>query len=149
MRILIALVVAVLASPAIAQSLYVENKFTVVANQPWTDTGIIITGDTQVYITATGFAEWSPGRAVSPLGDPSLYLNHVKSNLILPGAPQFSLLCRVGKGPIFYVGTGISGRLNPAYPGRIRCTMNESTGAGAYTDNSGGFQVTILSAAAS
>lgn len=37
-------------------------------------------------------------------------------------------------------------RLNPEFPGRLRYTMNESTGAGAYTDNSGGFTVTILHA---
>jgi hypothetical protein len=105
------------------------------------DTGLVLTGGGSVTVTATGavcpFGDI--GFCVGPDGDSRPDTTHSSSGgYVLPGAPAWALVGRVGSGPWVVIG---SGPTTLAGSGSVVLAANDDQ----FGDNTGGFSVTLTS----
>jgi PA-IL-like protein len=123
---------AVAAGPA-TSTVYVVGSLTV----PGVDTGLVLKKGHSVTATATGaVCPHDPSSCVGPDGDPSFGTQN--GPWVLPAAPAWGLVARVGTGPWVQVG---SGPTTLAGSGDLVFAMNDQYGA--FGDNSGSFTVTV------
>jgi hypothetical protein len=115
----------------------------VVANQPWTDTGITVQRGERVTFHATGVIEYSHNTApAGPDGDASFTGRH--NRYPVANMPVGGLIGRVGNGTPFPVGSNTQPVVMPA-AGRLYLGINDDNLA----DNRGDFAVTITPSASS
>ena len=129
---------AIAAGPTTVSSTYTVGSLTV----PGVDTGLVLRTGQSVTVTATGsVCPHDLAFCVGPDGDPSIDTTHSEyGGWVLPGAPAYGLVGRVGDGPWVQVGSGpttLSGS------GDLVFAVNDEYGA--FGDNSGSFTVTISS----
>jgi eukaryotic-like serine/threonine-protein kinase len=112
------------------------------ANRPWTDTGINLTVNESVTISASGtivtsFVDTTPR---TPSGVPwNTCYPGTHLPFTAPGLPCASLIARIGQnGQIFEIGTGI--QLVVTTPGRLYLGVNDNQ----YADNSGSWSATVV-----
>lgn len=88
--------------------------------QQWTDTGVTLSSGDRAVITAAGLLTGPAGQAMTPAGDPSCTPSagypDQSAAFPAPDLPCWSLVGRIGTGPVFEVGTaaqvtGTAGRL--------------------------------------
>jgi hypothetical protein len=133
-------VALVLAAQATAGGRTVSKAFTVeVLAVPGASTGIMVTDGLVVTVTATGAA--CPfgvgGYCVGPDGNASQdTTTSPYDGWVLPGAPAWGLVGRVGSGPWVQVG---SGPTTLTGTGVLQFAMNDDL----FVDNAGGFAVTV------
>jgi len=106
-------------------------------NEPGLNTGLVLTNGS-VTVTATGMVcAHLNTLCAGPGGDPSFDTNQTGfGGFVLPGAPAFGLIGRVGSGPWMQVGTGpttLSGQ------GELVFAVNDLHEL--FDDNTGGFTV--------
>ena len=132
----IALVVA--AQAAAGGPTTVSNVYTVgSAGVPGVDTGLVLTAGMEVTVTAGGsVCPFGSGACNGPVGVSS-WNTSVSSygGFVLPGAPAWGLVGKVGDGPWAHVGAGatLSGT------GRLVFAVNDDL----FVDNRGSFTVTV------
>ena len=101
------------------------------------DTGLVLTGGMSVTATAAGAVCAGNGLCPGPNGDASYYTaNSSYGGFVLPGAPAWGLVGRVGNGPWVQVGSGpttLSGT------GTLVFSANDDY----FWDNGGSFTVTV------
>ena len=103
---------------------------------PGGTTDIVLTSGKSVTVTATGSVCPGTGFCVSPDGYASDTTHSVYGGFVLPGAPAFGLVARVGTGPWVQVGSGpttLSGS------GALVFAVNDDL----FSDNVGGFTATV------
>jgi hypothetical protein len=133
-----AMVVLALAAQSTAAT--VSTDYTVGSTAvPGVDTGLVLDGD-GVTVTATGSVCPSNNLAcVGPDGNPAIDTTQSSfGGFLLPGAPAWGLVGRVGSGPWVHVGSGptaLSGT------GALQFAVNDDL----YSDNRGSFLVTVVS----
>jgi hypothetical protein len=104
---------------------------------PGLNTGLVLKRGHPVTVTATGSVCPNTGYCVDP--DGTSVVNTRQSSFggfLLPGAPAYGLVGRVGSGPWVQVGNGPT-RLSGT--GTLVFAVNDD----AFDDNSGGFMVTV------
>src|SRR4051812_42869522 len=117
---------------------------TVPATQAWTDTGVDVAGAVSLKASGTiqvGGPEPNLGPAGSTTGcvaGPGAFSGSWVAN----GFPCWSLIARVGNGPAFYVGDGVTLTV-PS--GRLLLGVDDETAA--FGDNSGSWTVQVSSSA--
>lgn len=123
------------AGPATVSNTYTVGALTV----PGVDTGLVLESGQSVTVTATG-AVCPFGNSivcVGPDGEPSIDTTQsAYGGFVLPGAPAWGLVGRVGNGPWVQVGSGpttLSGS------GVLEFAVNDDL----FTDNTGSFTVTV------
>jgi hypothetical protein len=106
---------------------------------PGVDTGIHLARGEVAVINATGTANCLEGTAtctnLGPNGGEPL---NVSTPFLDPNAPAYSLVGEVGRRPLTFIGAGPTAVRGP---GELRLGYNDQIGS--YSDNSGGFTVTI------
>jgi hypothetical protein len=112
---------------------------------PGVDTGIKLAAGEVAVITATGTATCRTGHPTVPCGhlgpNGSGSATGAAPAFLDPNAPAYSLVGEVGSGPLTFVGVGAT---TVQGPGELRLGYNDQLGD--YSDNGGGFSVTILRA---
>jgi hypothetical protein len=111
------------------------------SDMPGVDTGIDLAPGEGATITATGTASClaSLPDASCDLGpDGSVPAPAISPPFMAPGIAAYSLDGEVGSGPLTFIGTG---PVTVQGPGELRLGYNDEIGA--YSDNGGGFTVTI------
>jgi hypothetical protein len=113
-----------------------EKQVMVVANVPWTDTGIDINGGQTIYFESIGEIRWGPNRRAGPSGEPNSPNNPARP---MPNRPGAALIGRVGSSTdYFYVGDDRGGiRMRGA--GRLFLGINDDN----LQDNTGYFRVIV------
>ena len=107
-------------------------------DEPGLSTGLVLKKGQPVTVTATGVvcANFND-LCVGPDGDPSVDTTQSGfGGFVLPGAPAWALVGRVGSGPWVQVGSGpttLSGK------GKLVFAVNDNF----FGDNTGGFMVTV------
>lgn len=132
-------VALVLAAQATAGGRTVSKTYSVgVLSVPGADTGFMVTDGMQVTVTATGEAcPFGGSYCVSADGNPAQDTTQSGfGGFVLPGAPAWGLVARVGNGPWVQVG---SGPTTLTGSGVLQFAMNDDL----FGDNVGGFQVTV------
>jgi hypothetical protein len=109
------------------------------SGMPGVDTGIHLARSEVAVINATGTADCLEGTAtctnLGPNGGQPL---NVSTPFFDQNAPAYSLVGEAGSGPLTFVGAGPT---TVRGPGELRLGYNDQIGS--YSDNSGGFTVTI------
>jgi hypothetical protein len=104
---------------------------------PGVDTGLVLTGGMEVTVTAGGsVCPFGFGACNGPGGVASWNTNQSSyGGFVLPGAPAWGLVGRIGDGPWIHVGSGstLSGT------GRLVFAVNDDL----FADNRGSFTVTV------
>ena len=124
------------ATPQQTTSVYVVGSLTV----PGVDTGLVLRKGHPVTVSATGTV--CPGTGFCTTPDGTWVVDTTESpydGYVLPGAPAYGLVARVGTGPWVQVGTGpvqIKGK------GDLVFAFNDDK----FPDNTGSFTVTVTSA---
>ena len=124
------------ATPQQTTSVYVVGSLTV----PGVDTGLVLKKGHPVTVSATGTV--CPGTGFCTTPDGTWVVDTTESpydGYVLPGAPAYGLVARVGTGPWVQVGTGpvqIKGK------GDLVFAFNDDK----FPDNTGSFTVTVTSA---
>jgi hypothetical protein len=116
-----------------------SEQLVVPGNQPWTDTGLTVAPGTVINISALGEINVYGGRAdwyKTPAGGPNCIASPTTSvgQWIGMGLPCWSLIARIGQGPAFEVGTGIT--YTASSSGRLYLGVNDESLA-SFNDNSG------------
>lgn len=120
-----------------------EYSFDVQPQLEWQNTGVYVEQGTSISFTATGsFSDhhgthWYPPDgtcAVEP--DSSICL--APDGWLLPGISKYSLVCKIGSGPGFFVGS--SNSITTQNGGDIHFAINDNY----YPDNIGGFTVVYV-----
>jgi len=122
------------ATPTQTSTDYVVGSLTV----PGVDTGLVLKKGHRVTVTATGSVCQGTGYCTTPDGTSLVDTRNspYPAGFVLPGAPAYGLVARVGTGRVMQVGTG---------PTRIRGTgdlvfaFNDDW----FPDNAGTFTVTV------
>ena len=123
----------------------VSSTYTVGASSlPGVNTGLVLQNGQSVSVTATGsVCPFGGGFCVGPDGDPSVDTTQsLYGGFVLPGAPAWGLVGRVGSGPWMQVGSGpttVSGT------GVLEFAVNDDL----FIDNTGSFTVTVTSSSGS
>lgn len=121
------------ASSAPLSSVYSVGSLSV----PGVDTGLVLKGGRYVTATATGTVCPGTGYCVDPDGYPSVDTTHSGyGGFVLPGAPAYGLVGRVGTGPWVQVGSGPT-KLSGS--GDLVFAVNDDW----FPDNTGTFTVTV------
>jgi PA-IL-like protein len=110
---------------------------TVLGTQPWIDTGVDLAQGTVISINASGtvkIAGSGPGK--SPAGNSTCTADQ---SFIAPGLACWSLIGRIGNGPLFAVGTGAT--ITAINPGVLWLGINDQ--AGSFGDNPGTWAASI------
>ena len=134
----VATIVLVLAAQGTAAGSATTSEYTVgVLTVPGVDTGLVLKKGHSVTVTATGTVCIGTGTCVGPDGTSSVDTTHSSlGSFVLPGAPAYGLVGRVGTGPWVQVGSGptqLSGS------GDLVFAVNDDW----YPDNTGSFRVTV------
>ena len=130
-----ALVVA--AQVGAASQITTTNSYTVGSRDvPGATTDIVLTRGKSVTVTATGTVCPGTGFCVSPDGYPSDTVRSTIGSFVLPGAPAFGLVARVGTGPWVQVG---SGPTTLTGSGVLVFAVNDDL----FVDNAGSFTATV------
>jgi len=135
----VATIVLALASQSSAAGGLTSSDYTVASttDEPGLNTGLILKKGRSVTVTAIGSVCPNTGYCVGP--DGTSLVNTTQSSyggFVLPGAPAYGLVGRVGTGPWVQVGSGpttLSGT------GALVFAVNDDY----FGDNSGGFMVTV------
>jgi hypothetical protein len=140
LTLVVAVVGLVLATQGLAAGLStVTNVYTVgVKTVPGIDTGLVLQNGQSVTVTATGTAcPYGTLYCVGPDGNPAVDTTQSSyGGFVLPGAPAWGLVGRVGSGLWVQVGSGpttLSGT------GDLVFAMNDDW----FSDNTGSFTVTV------
>ena len=106
---------------------------TINANQLFAPTGLQVISGQTIQLSATGTIQTEvSGAAISPQGIATV----AAAGAVLPGAPRYALVCRVGSGTPFLVGSGSVRSM--AESGELICAVNEDgEQASFFTNNSG------------
>jgi hypothetical protein len=113
-----------------------EKQVMVVANVPWTDTGIDLRAGQNVYFEASGEIRWGPNRRARPNGEQNSPNNPARP---MPNRPGASLIGRTGDGnDYFFIGDDRSGA-RVRSPGRLFLGINDDV----LQDNTGYFTVVV------
>jgi hypothetical protein len=113
-----------------------EKRVMVVANSPWTDTGIDLSSGQGVYFEASGEIVWGPNRRARPDGEPNSPNNKARP---IPNRAGGSLIGRVGNpSDPFFVGSD-RGVFRVRGSGRLFLGINDDY----LQDNSGYFTVIV------
>jgi hypothetical protein len=124
-----------LAMPASAQTLQ-PLTIQIPATQQFTDTGIDLRVGTRVNVSVTGTVFMSS--PMPPSGDPtSDYCRMNPSGFPAPNLVCWSVIGRIGKGPVFEIGTGTTFTVESA--GRLFLGFNDDF----LGDNSGDFSAVV------
>jgi hypothetical protein len=107
----------------------------VVANQEWTDTGIVVREGETLALRANGQIELAPNQRTGAAG---IAGGRRGDQTPLPAAPAGALIARIDDGAPFLIGSQTSVRM-PA-SGRLFFGVNDDV----VSDNSGEYQVTIF-----
>ena len=111
-----------------APSVYTVNPKTI----PGVTTALVLKNGQNATVTASdAVCPWGTSLCYGPNGDSS-----APAGFLLPGAPKFGLVGRVGSGPWVQVGSGPT-KLSGS--GVLVFAMNDDY----YTDNTGSFRVTV------
>ena len=123
------------ASPTQTSSDYTVGSLTI----PGVDTGIVLKKGHPVTVTATGTVCPNTGYCTTPDGVAEDTMHSPYGNgFLLPGAPAYGLVARVGTGKWMQVGVGptrVSGK------GSLMFAVNDDV----FPDNAGSFMVTVSS----
>lgn len=104
---------------------------------PGVDSGVALAPDQRARITATGTATChTPDATGCDDLDANGSSEPADAGFLAPGEPKFSLVGEVGNGPLTFIGTGPTTVVGS---GQVQLGYNDD----AYSDNSGGFDVTI------
>ena len=133
-----AMVMLVPAAQSLAASPTETSSYTVGSlTVPGVDTGLVLKTGRSVTVTATGSVCPGTGYCATPGGVPSVdTLHSAYAGFVLPGAPAYGLVARVGGGQWVHVGVGptrISGT------GDLVFAFNDDL----FPDNAGSFTVTV------
>jgi len=112
------------------------GSFVVAANQPWTDTGIIVARGERVQFTATGDIILGNNMSSGINGNPAATVP--TSRYPVANAPAGSLIARVGNGAPFHIGGNTQPIVMPA-KGSLMLGVNDDH----FGDNSGAFSVSV------
>lgn len=127
------------------------HKLYVRAKDPYTNSGIVVSANEQLSITATGKAQWrlhcTGSCRVSPSGVPfstkrckTLQESKVFGPFTAPGLACFSLIGKISAhGDPFEVGSSLRYTVPANASGDLYLGFNDNL----YRDNSGGFEATI------
>lgn len=120
-----------------ASQITVSNSYTVASvGVPGVTTDTVLTSGKSLTVTATGTVCPGTGFCVSPAGYPSETTQSAFGGFVLPGAPAFGLVARVGTGPWVEIGSGpttLSGN------GVLVFAVNDDF----FVDNVGSFTATV------
>jgi hypothetical protein len=115
-------------------------SLTVPGTRKWTATRVYLSRGDALGITAAGQVYIDPSYPQGPAGNPSCTpaVNYAAASATFPAPrlPCWSLVARIGNGPVFEVGTT---KLSTATSGRLYLGVND----GDFTDNSGSWTVNI------
>jgi hypothetical protein len=133
-----AIVLLVLASQATAAGQTASSVYTVgPLTVPGVDTGLVLQKNRTVTVTATGSVCPGTGFCATPDGYPSIdTTTSVFGGFVLPGAPAYGLVAKVGTGPWMHVG---SGPIKVSGTGDLVFAFNDDL----FPDNVGSFVVTV------
>jgi hypothetical protein len=121
------------AGPTQLSSVYTVGSLSV----PGVDTGLVVMAGRYVTVTATGTVCPGTGYCLGPDGYPPVDTTHSDyGGFVLPGAPAYGLVGRVGDGPWVQVG---SGPTNVSGSGDLVFAVNDDW----FPDNTGSFTVTV------
>jgi hypothetical protein len=113
-----------------------EREVNVPAADAWTDTGIDVRWNQQVYFFASGEVRWGPRRSDGPGGESGSPRN---ANRPIPDRPAAALIGRIGaSGDPFFIG-GDRSPIRVRGGGRLFLGVNDDY----RQDNSGAFRVTV------
>lgn len=113
-----------------------EREVSIPASQAWTDTGVDVRSNQQVYFYAKGEIRWGPKRSDGPAGESGSPRN---ANRPIPNRAGAALIGRVGSsGGPFYIGEDRS-PIRVRDGGRLFLGINDDY----LQDNTGAFRVTI------
>jgi hypothetical protein len=113
-----------------------EKQIMVVANAPWTDTGIDVASGQNIYFEATGEIRWGPNRRAGPNGEQNSPNNPARP---MPNRPGAALIGRVGtSSDYFFVGDD-RGAIRVRSAGRLFVGINDDY----LQDNTGYFRVIV------
>jgi hypothetical protein len=135
---LVATIVLVVAAQGTAAGLATTSVYTVGAlTVPGVNTGLVLKKGHPVTVTATDTVCPGTGYCVGPDGNPAADTTHSSfGGFVLPGAPAYGLVGRVGTGPWVQVGSGpttLSGK------GVLVFAVNDDL----FGDNTGSFTATV------
>lgn len=110
------------------------------ARRPWNPTGVRVPNGSSIEIQAQGRAAIdTDGAFASPDGSGR---GIADATSLLAGAPLHSLICKVGSGRPFYVGSSYKGVVDGQ--GQLACGMNEQPATNSsYRDNGGGWRLLV------
>jgi PA-IL-like protein len=116
-------------------------SLTVPGTQKWTATSVHVSRGDVLGVTAGGVVNIDPAYPQGPAGDPSCIpaVNYAAASSTFP-APDlacWSLVARIGNGPVFEIGT--SALTTATASGRLHLGVND----GDFSDNSGSWTVSI------
>ena len=136
MMLILGLGIIALANPAKAQQ---EAELSIVLTQPPTDTGFYLIKGQSVTITTSGTMNWFTGGCneqclSTPAGSSCPY-----TGFYAQGLPCWSLIGRVGSGPVFEVGDSLT--FTASESGELFLGVNDNN----YPDNTGNWTSTIYS----
>jgi hypothetical protein len=106
----------------------------VTARNAWTDTGIDVRPDQQVYVQASGETRWGPNRRDGAAGERNSPYNAGRP---LPDRPAAALIGRIGD-DMFFIGAD-PGPFRMRSGGRLYLGVNDDV----LTDNTGALQVKV------
>ncbi|HEY2384991.1 MAG TPA: hypothetical protein VGK48_27770 [Terriglobia bacterium] len=113
-----------------------EKSIMVVANAPWTDSGIDIVSGQNIYFEASGNIKWGPGRTAGPGGESNSPYNAARP---MPNHPGAALIARTSAASDpFFIGNE-HGAIRLRSSGRLYLGINDDV----LGDNSGYFRVVV------
>ena len=113
-----------------------EREIMVTAREPWTDTGIDVRAGQMIYFAATGEVRWGPNRRDGAAGERNSPRNYLRP---MPGQPAAALIGRIGEQDAPFIIGAEAGPFRARSSGRLYLGVNDDV----FTDNTGGFRVTI------
>jgi hypothetical protein len=115
-------------------------SLTLPGTQQWTATSVYVAPGDDLGITAAGVVYIDPAYPQGPAGDPSCTpsVNYAAASSTFPAPhlPCWSLIARIGNGPVFEAGAST---LTTTTSGRLYLGVND----GDFSDNSGSWTVNI------
>jgi hypothetical protein len=113
-----------------------EREVVVLANQPWSDSGIDVRAGQTVYFASQGRVRWGKDRRDGPEGEKNSPYNAARP---MPNRPGAALIAKVGEdGVPFFIGSD-EGGIRVRASGRLLLGINDDYLA----DNSGNFRVIV------
>jgi TPR repeat protein len=125
-----------------------RKSIKVILNEPWTDTGMKVGKGAPLTVSASGVMNWFTGGCpgtpsnctVTPDGRPWSVCESFGGGLIARGLNCWSLIGRIGDGPVFQVGSSLN-HFTAASSGELFLGVNDAVGA--FADNTGEWNAEI------